>query len=136
VVSKDSFDLSPYKLCIFSLKYPACTKASSDRICGICYGGNALLPSDGAYGEHIVAKSDLQIKIPPNLSFEGAATLGVGITTIGVAMYQVLQLPLPPQTAKESFPILNIRRLNSYGMPSNSICQVQWLPGLDDMLTA
>lgn len=42
----------------------------------------------GAFGEYAVAKGDLQIKIPDNLSFEEAATLGVGISTV--------VRPLPP----------------------------------------
>lgn len=36
---------------------------------------------DGAFQDYIVAKGDIQIKIPDNLSFEEASTLGVGITT-------------------------------------------------------
>lgn len=36
----------------------------------------------GAFGEYIVTKGDLQIKIPDNLSFGEAATLGVGISTV------------------------------------------------------
>ena len=35
------------------------------------------------------------MKIPENLSDEQAATLGVGITTVGQALYQCLGLPLP-----------------------------------------
>ena len=34
------------------------------------------------------------MKIPENLSDEQAATLGVGITTVGQALYQSLGLPL------------------------------------------
>lgn len=65
-----------------------------------------MSPSDGAYGEHITVKGDLQIKIPPNVSFEEAATLGVGVTTVGMALYQVLELPLPPCIASTNFPVL------------------------------
>lgn len=36
----------------------------------------------GAFGEYIVTKGDLQIKIPDNVSFEEAATLGVGVSTV------------------------------------------------------
>lgn len=40
-----------------------------------------------------------QLKIPDNLSFEEAATLGVAVTTCGQALYQLLSLPLPPAPA-------------------------------------
>jgi NADPH:quinone reductase-like Zn-dependent oxidoreductase len=52
-----------------------------DRVAGFVHGGNQVQPEDGAFGEYITAKGDLQIKIPENLSFEEASTLGVGITT-------------------------------------------------------
>jgi len=72
-----------------------------DRVAGICHGGNQVHHEDGAFGEIITAKGDLQIKIPDNLSFEEAATLGVGITTVGQALYQSLQLPLPDKPSSE-----------------------------------
>ena len=35
-----------------------------------------------------------------------AATLGVGITTVGQGLYQSLQIPWPGSPAKEPFPLL------------------------------
>lgn len=66
-----------------------------DRIAGMTHGVNAIQPEDGAFGEYLVAKDGIQIKIPDNLSDEEAATLGVGISTIGQGLYQSLGLPLP-----------------------------------------
>ncbi|MCJ1393668.1 hypothetical protein MMC18_006544 [Xylographa bjoerkii] len=77
-----------------------------DKICGMTHGGNAVQHEDGAFAEHIVAKADVQIKIPESLSFEEASTLGVGISTVGQALYQSLELPLPSNPAKEAFPLL------------------------------
>jgi NADPH:quinone reductase-like Zn-dependent oxidoreductase len=54
----------------------------------------------------LIAKGDVQFKIPDHLSFEEAATLGIGITTVGQGLYQSLGLPLPTQPAKEKYPIL------------------------------
>lgn len=48
----------------------------------------------------------MQIKIPSNLSFNEAATLGVGITTVGQALYQSLQLPQPTAPASTPIPLL------------------------------
>ncbi|KNG81698.1 protein TOXD [Aspergillus nomiae NRRL 13137] len=52
-----------------------------DRVCGMAHGCNVSQHEDGTFAEHIVVKGDLQMKIPENLSFEDAATLGVGLIT-------------------------------------------------------
>lgn len=72
-------------------------------MCGFCHGANAVQHDDGSFQKVIVAKGDTQIKIPDNLSFEEAATLGVGISTVGQLLYQPLGLPLPnkPSAKKE-----------------------------------
>lgn len=57
-----------------SLPLLCCTKK-------LIFEGNEVNHEDGAFGETITAKGDVQIKIPDNLSFEEASTLGVGITT-------------------------------------------------------
>jgi len=77
-----------------------------DRIAGFTHGGNAVQPEDGAFGEYLVAKGDIQMKVPDGVSFEEAATLGVGITTVGQGLYQSMELPLPDSPAKEPFPVL------------------------------
>jgi NADPH:quinone reductase-like Zn-dependent oxidoreductase len=66
-----------------------------DRVCGFVHGANYVNHEDGTFAEYIVAKGDLQIKVPTTMSFEAAATLGVGITTVGQGLYQSLKLPLP-----------------------------------------
>ncbi|KAB8205981.1 Alcohol dehydrogenase GroES-like domain protein [Aspergillus parasiticus SU-1] len=77
-----------------------------DRVCGFVHGGNAVQHEDGAFAEYIVAKGDVQIRIPDNLSFQEAATLGVGISTVGQGLYQSLKLALPSEPIKEPEPIL------------------------------
>lgn len=77
-----------------------------DRVCGFVHGGNSVQPEDGAFAEYIVAKGDVQMKIPDNLSFQEAATLGVGIVTVGQGLYQSLKLALPTEPIKENTPIL------------------------------
>lgn len=68
-----------------------------DRICGVCHGGNRVQPEDGSFGEYALVKGDVFIKTPDNLTDEQAATLGVGITSVGQGMYQTLELPFPGQ---------------------------------------
>ncbi|RJE27154.1 oxidoreductase [Aspergillus sclerotialis] len=77
-----------------------------DRICGFVHGSNAVQPEDGAFAERIVAKGDVQMHIPDNLSFQEAATLGVGIITVGQGLYQSLKLAWPTEPLKEPVPLL------------------------------
>lgn len=44
--------------------------------------------------------------IPAQISFEEAATLGIGITTVGQALYQGLGFPLPTEPATDHPPVL------------------------------
>lgn len=77
-----------------------------DRICGFTHGSNAVQPEDGSFAEYIVAKGDLQWKIPERMTFSEAATLGVGISTVGQALYQSLKLALPTEPVEGAPPIL------------------------------
>ncbi|KAK4163394.1 chaperonin 10-like protein [Cladorrhinum sp. PSN259] len=69
--------------------------SKGDLVCGMIHGSNRTQPGEGAFGEYIVAKGDLQIKVPENLTAAQAATLGVGVLTVGQGLYQALKLPLP-----------------------------------------
>ncbi|KAH8602743.1 alcohol dehydrogenase class-3 [Bisporella sp. PMI_857] len=77
-----------------------------DRIAGFVHGGNPINLEDGGFGNYITAKGDIQIKVPENLSLEEAATLGVGIGTVGQGLYQSLKLPLPTSPSEKKFPLL------------------------------
>ncbi|CAI7639260.1 unnamed protein product [Penicillium viridicatum] len=77
-----------------------------DRVCGFVHGANAVQPEDGSFAEYIVAKGDVQWKIPEHMSFQEAATLGVGINTVGQGLYQSLKLALPTEPIKDATPIL------------------------------
>ncbi|KAJ4150587.1 hypothetical protein LMH87_011330 [Akanthomyces muscarius] len=70
-----------------------------DRVCGVAFGTKDR--DHGAFGEFTMTKEHVLVKIPDHLSFEQAATLGVGVTTCGQALYQLLDLPLPPAAASE-----------------------------------
>ncbi|KAJ5129043.1 hypothetical protein N7448_002755 [Penicillium atrosanguineum] len=72
-----------------------------DRVAGFVHGSNAARPNGGAFAEYVIAKGDLQIQIPDGMSFETAATFGVGLTTVGQNLYQSMEFPLPGE-AEES----------------------------------
>ncbi|KAK4507637.1 hypothetical protein PRZ48_001372 [Zasmidium cellare] len=76
---------------------PKVTKAwkKGDRVCGFVHGSNQTQPEDGTFAEYCVMKGDLGLKIPDAMSDEDAATLGVGVITVGQSMYQNLGLPEP-----------------------------------------
>ncbi|EKG14044.1 Alcohol dehydrogenase superfamily zinc-containing [Macrophomina phaseolina MS6] len=73
--------------------------SAGDRVAGFVHGSNQDNHEDGSFAEHIAAKAALQLKVPSNLSMEEAATLGVGITTVGQGLYQSLGLPWPSSTS-------------------------------------
>ncbi|KAF2849571.1 oxidoreductase-like protein [Plenodomus tracheiphilus IPT5] len=77
-----------------------------DKVAGFARGGDPADHSNGAFAEHIKAKFGIQIKVSDNISFESAATLGVGISTVGQALYQELGLPFPPEKVKEPTTLL------------------------------
>jgi NADPH:quinone reductase-like Zn-dependent oxidoreductase len=79
-----------------------------DRVYGPVHGCDRYRPENGAFAEFIVAKGDLQCKIPDNRTFEEAATLPIGILTVGQGMYQHLGLASPssPETGDLKKPIL------------------------------
>lgn len=66
-----------------------------DRVAGASPGNNWEDPTTGAFAEYIVVPSALVYKIPEPMGFEEAATLGVGMLTIGLTLYHVMKLPLP-----------------------------------------
>lgn len=77
-----------------------------DRVCGFAHGCNTLQPQDGGFAEYILAKGQIQMFVPENISFQEAATLGAGITTVGQTLYQTLKLALPMEPTKKPLSIL------------------------------
>lgn len=46
------------------------------------------------------------MRIPESMTAEEAATLGVGVSTVGQGLYQSLGLPLPTSPSKKQIPLL------------------------------
>lgn len=80
--------------------------SKGDRIAGFSHGVNSANKEDGCFAQYALSKGDVQMKVPDSLSTEDAATLGVGVTTVGQGLYQSLKLPLPTEPAKQPFPVL------------------------------
>ncbi|KAJ8111359.1 hypothetical protein ONZ43_g5642 [Nemania bipapillata] len=80
--------------------------AKGDRVCGLAHGGNARQNEEGAFAEYIIVIDHAQIHIPKNLSFQEAATLGVGLNTAGLSLYQYLKLKTPSEPVSELVSVL------------------------------
>lgn len=77
------------------------TLQRGDAVCGFAHGANASRPETGAFATTgIIVKGNVQIRMPDRdqLSFEQAATLGVGIATVALGLYQNLELAWPTPT--------------------------------------
>lgn len=77
-----------------------------DRICGFAHGSNSVQHEDGTFAEYVVVKGDVQFRVPEHLSFQEAATLGVGVFTVAQGLYQSLKLALPTKPINDKTPIL------------------------------
>ncbi|KAH7118447.1 chaperonin 10-like protein [Dactylonectria macrodidyma] len=86
--------------------YAGIVEEEGDHIAGMANGNNPLHLEGGAFAQYIVVKGDVQIRIPDNIGFEEAVTLGVGIATVGQGLYQKMKLPWPTTLAKEKLPLL------------------------------
>lgn len=116
---------------------PAVTKPlkKGDRVAGMTFG--SVDRERGSFGEYALVPSHTQLVIPDDMSFEEAATLGVGITTVGQGLYQNLGLPLPP--AAPAAPESSGRHILIYGgSTATGILGVQFarLSGLRVVATA
>jgi NADPH:quinone reductase-like Zn-dependent oxidoreductase len=76
---------------------PKCSKSykAGDRIAGVTHGANASDLGSGCFAEYTLVEESAAYKIPDSLSFEEAATTGVGVITVSLALYQKLGLPFP-----------------------------------------
>lgn len=65
-----------------------------DRIFGFIMGANAGHPTDGAFAEYALVKADVQYRMPDHMSFEQAASLGVGLSTAAMGICHKLHMPI------------------------------------------
>ncbi|KAH8422617.1 zinc-binding alcohol dehydrogenase family protein [Aspergillus melleus] len=55
-----------------------------DRVFAYVFGANPAHPSDGAFAEYVAAVPDLCFRMPPSMTFETGASLGLGLMTVGL----------------------------------------------------
>lgn len=96
--------------CLLGVDYAGTVEESNspewrrgDRIAGFVHGGNASNIEDGSFADYVVAPLATAMRIPENVSFAEAATLGCGVTTVGQGIFEPdygLGLNLPPNRTK------------------------------------
>jgi NADPH:quinone reductase-like Zn-dependent oxidoreductase len=73
-----------------------------DRVCGASHGCNAFHTEYGAFTDYIVVKANLQMHIPDHMSFEAAASLGVGVLSAGMGLFHVSGRGIPSNLLSET----------------------------------
>ncbi|KAK3052787.1 hypothetical protein LTR09_006270 [Extremus antarcticus] len=104
-----------------------------DAIYGLVHGSKIGCRDTGAFAEYAVVKDGLFAKIPPNQTFEDAATWGSATVTNILGLWQKLDLPTPSQPSKEKFPLLVYGGSSAMGMVA---IQLAKLAGLYVVTTA
>ncbi|KGO39263.1 Polyketide synthase, enoylreductase [Penicillium expansum] len=64
-----------------------------DRVCTAIMGMNPNDPGIGAFANYTAAVEWILLKIPPSLSFEEGASLGISFMTTGLALFKSLDVP-------------------------------------------
>ncbi|KAF2122761.1 alcohol dehydrogenase GroES-like domain-containing protein [Lophiotrema nucula] len=70
---------------------------AGDRVLAVTFGLNPSDKAAGAFAEYALATEDLSCHVPDDLSLTQASSLGLGIATAGLALFQApgLQLVMP-----------------------------------------
>ncbi|KAF4963992.1 hypothetical protein FSARC_8042 [Fusarium sarcochroum] len=66
-----------------------------DRVFGGTFGNNPLRPHNGAFADYVAVPARLIWHIPEGMNFSTAATLGAALATVGLSLFNYLELPLP-----------------------------------------
>ncbi|KAH9985176.1 chaperonin 10-like protein [Xylariaceae sp. FL0662B] len=67
-----------------------------NRVCGMIHPSNPSDPTNGAFGEYVRARPGLLLRVPRDMSVEQAATLGVGLVTNVLALWDPWALKTHP----------------------------------------
>lgn len=59
-----------------------------DKVFGCAHGSNSSEGYDGVFAEYAAVKGDTTMKLPKNISFKDASTIGLGAITVGQGLFQ------------------------------------------------
>ncbi|POS75425.1 zinc-binding dehydrogenase [Diaporthe helianthi] len=106
-----------------------------DRVCGMAQGSNPGDPSNGAFAQYVRARPEILLRVPKNMSMEEAATLGVGLMTNVMALWDPAALGLsstPEVPTEKRFPVLVYGGSTATGTLAIQLLQ---LSGIDPVVT-
>ena len=91
-VDSKSVEISPTHRatvgCDFAGEVVQMGKAVSTRVGGCVFGNNPMRPNNGAFAEYVAVLARLVLVVPPTMPYQSAATLGVSLPTVGLALYR------------------------------------------------
>lgn len=64
-----------------------------DRVAGFVHGMCKTRPDVGAFAEYVSSSANLLLRLPADMAFEDAASLGLGLFTAGLGLFRELQVP-------------------------------------------
>ncbi|CAG8958686.1 hypothetical protein HYFRA_00011528 [Hymenoscyphus fraxineus] len=77
-----------------------------DRVCTAIMGMNPRDPNVGAFAEYTSAVEWILLKLPPSMSFEEGAALGISFMTTGLALFRSLGIPgYPLEPSTQQLPV-------------------------------
>ncbi|KUI57981.1 Protein TOXD [Cytospora mali] len=108
-----------------------------DRVCGMVHGSYPGDPSNGAFAAYVRVRPELLLRVPRALPMEEAATLGVGLMTNLLALWDPSALgltatPESPAAGSSAFPVLVCGGSTATGTLA---VQLLRLSGLDPIVT-
>lgn len=73
-----------------------------DRVCGFAFGANPGNPHNGAFAQYVAAPARLCVRLPDALDFAAAASLPMGLFTVGFIFRSLdLDMTFPPSAVPE-----------------------------------
>lgn len=76
---------------------PSSRFAIGDRVCAPNLFMNPVAPRDGAFQEFVGVTAEFTLKVPDNMPLEESVALGIGLITIGYALFRSLDIPGRPE---------------------------------------
>ncbi|RDL32699.1 Uncharacterized protein BP5553_09155 [Venustampulla echinocandica] len=73
-----------------------------DRVFGGVFGNNPLRLDNGAFAEYTAVPARLVWHVPANMDLTTASTIGATLATVGLALFNYLQLPMPSTVSSDS----------------------------------
>jgi aspyridone synthetase trans-acting enoyl reductase len=72
-----------------------------DHVMGGVFGNNPLRHNNGAFAEYVAVPARLVWHVPAGMDLATAATLPAAIATVGLSLFQHLQLPMPASSSAD-----------------------------------